>query len=166
MTRVTNFISANTVRELVCTCIPAVDAFVKKFGEKKVSVKNVIPWLKKQPEYRDFLVWALSQRTDVTKALIKAGADISIKKGDCGNTALHEAALSGKQSIVRLLLNKGVDPTVVNYNGHTAWELAIRYHHRDLAEMLQEAEKEWRRKHLPKGHFLVANFPLRRISGR
>ena len=61
-------------------------------------------------------------RTEMAKALIKAGADINLQNND-GSTALHTAAFFCRPDIVRLLLAAGANKTIKNKYGQTPYEL-------------------------------------------
>ncbi|MCE7994736.1 MAG: ankyrin repeat domain-containing protein [Roseivirga sp.] len=60
-------------------------------------------------------------KTEVAKALIDAGAKLSIKNND-GATALHAAAFFGRIEIVQMLIDAKADQTVRNNFGATARE--------------------------------------------
>lgn len=60
-------------------------------------------------------------KTDISKALIDAGADLSIKNND-GSNALHVAAFFCRIEIVQLLIDAGADKTAPNNYGATARE--------------------------------------------
>jgi ankyrin repeat protein len=53
---------------------------------------------------------------DVARVLIDAGADVN-KRCEHGRTALHIAAAWGHTDVVRLLLENGADPTIVDDEG-------------------------------------------------
>jgi len=59
--------------------------------------------------------------TEIAKALIDAGADLSLKNND-GATALHAAAFFCRVEIVQLLIDADADKTVKNNYGATARE--------------------------------------------
>lgn len=48
------------------------------------------------------------------------------KTNERGNTVLHIAALKGEAELVRLLLEKGLDPAAVNADGETAAAVAVQ----------------------------------------
>lgn len=52
------------------------------------------------------------------KSLIKHGVPVNARNGE-GNTALHEAALSGRRTISQFLIDKGADVNVFNKFGRT-----------------------------------------------
>ena len=58
-----------------------------------------------------------------------------------GSTPLHLAALLGKSSIAKLLLQANASPTAVNKYGGTPAQWAKQQGHVDLAAMLLEAEQ-------------------------
>lgn len=60
-------------------------------------------------------------KTDIAKALIDAGADLSIKNND-GSTALHVAAFFCRIDATKMLLEAGADKTVKNNYGATPRE--------------------------------------------
>ena len=67
---------------------------------------------------------ATFDQSEITKALIDAGADLSIKNND-GSTALHTAAFFCRTEIVQLLLDANADQTVRNNFGATPRETVL-----------------------------------------
>jgi len=63
-------------------------------------------------------------KNDIAKALIDAGADLSLKNND-GSTALHTAAFFGRIEIVKMLIDAKADKTIRNNFGATARETVI-----------------------------------------
>ena len=63
-------------------------------------------------------------RKDIAKALIKAGADLTLKNND-GSTALHNAAFFGRVEIVQMLIDAKVDKSIKNNFGATARESVL-----------------------------------------
>jgi ankyrin repeat protein len=57
-------------------------------------------------------------RTEIAKALIDAGADLSPKNND-GSTALHAAAFFCRLEVVQLLIDAKADKTILNNFGAT-----------------------------------------------
>jgi ankyrin repeat protein len=53
------------------------------------------------------------------------------------------AAIQGHERIARLLLAAGADADVRVYGGHTAAEFAAKYNHRQLAQLLQCAQRQY-----------------------
>lgn len=64
---------------------------------------------------------AVFDKQDIARALIDAGADLSVQNGD-GSTALHSAAFFCRVEIVQMLLDADADKTVRNNFGATAQE--------------------------------------------
>ena len=63
-------------------------------------------------------------KIDITKALIDAGADLSLKNND-GSNALHVAAFFCRVEIVQALIDAGADKTALNNYGATARETVM-----------------------------------------
>ena len=51
------------------------------------------------------------------------GADVDAR-GPFGETALHWAAMLGRETMAELLLEKGANPSTVDYSGRTPMEFA------------------------------------------
>lgn len=64
---------------------------------------------------------ATFNKPKIAKALIDAGADLSVKNND-GSTALHAAAFFCRVEIVQLLMDAGADKSELNNFGATARE--------------------------------------------
>ncbi|CAN5179349.1 hypothetical protein BH09DEP1_BH09DEP1_6280 [soil metagenome] len=82
-------------------------------------------------------------KSQMVRLLIDAGADLD-KKDYCngsGYTALMRAAEYGHLEIVRLLLDGGADRTLTNQAGETAKDIALKYHHQEIAKLLTELSK-------------------------
>lgn len=62
-------------------------------------------------------------KTEATKILIDAGADLNYKNAD-GSTALHTAAAFDKTEIAKILINAGIDLNSQNNDGATALHTA------------------------------------------
>eukprot|EP00746_Dinoflagellata_sp_MGD_P156096 gnl/MRDRNA2_/MRDRNA2_85699_c0_seq2.p1 gnl/MRDRNA2_/MRDRNA2_85699_c0~~gnl/MRDRNA2_/MRDRNA2_85699_c0_seq2.p1 ORF type:complete len:550 (-),score=149.99 gnl/MRDRNA2_/MRDRNA2_85699_c0_seq2:217-1866(-) len=99
---------------------------------------------------------------DLLEMLLKTGDAMNIFNGDinahltdCG--VLHFAAISGQTECVELLLEAGADPhlkQVVPYgkdpeDGQTALDLAKKWNHDDIVEILEKAERD-----TPYGYYL------------
>jgi ankyrin repeat protein len=61
---------------------------------------------------------------------------------DGRTSALHEAARGGSSDAVRLLLDAGADPAVLDGDGRTALEIASEHGHADAVELLRSAQHE------------------------
>lgn len=65
-----------------------------------------------------------SGSTEIAKVLINNGADVNVTKRKDGYTALMFAAISNKQEMVRLLLERGASRTTENCVNRTASQMA------------------------------------------
>ncbi|MBE1445228.1 ankyrin repeat domain-containing protein [Paenibacillus sp. OAS669] len=75
----------------------------------------------------------------IIQMLIQYGADVHAKcEGSLrsGYTVLHVAAYFGRDSLVKLFLEYGVDPTVKNEDGETAHQIAVHKGHLLTAALL------------------------------
>lgn len=82
-------------------------------------------------------VLALSKDAGVTKLLIERGADVNAVQA-AGYRPLHQAAVTGREDLVRLLLDSGADKTVRCDGGKTPAEYARERGHDALAAMLED----------------------------
>lgn len=73
--------------------------------------------------------------------ILATGLDVDTPRSDDG-TALMSAAAWGRLDLARLLLARGADPLLENKSGETARDLALRNGHRDLARLLEAAERK------------------------
>jgi len=93
------------------------------------------------------LAYAAYQGNDrVVRYLIERGARVDGDARDGGayvNTPLMMAAIQGHETIVRRLLAAGADADVRVFGGHTAAELAAKYQHRELAQLLLCAQRQY-----------------------
>ena len=70
--------------------------------------------------------------------LIQAKADLNAVHRN-GWTALHGAAVNGREAVVEKLLQAKADPTIVTKDGRTAAKLAQDHGYAGLAKRLQAA---------------------------
>lgn len=75
---------------------------------------------------------------DLTQSLIQAGAQPGFIEVTTGRTALHAAAAHSNVSTLRLLLDHGGDPNVVDLSGVTALMVAARTGNRNAMSLLVE----------------------------
>ena len=61
---------------------------------------------------------------------------------DNGYTALAYAAMKGSQPMIELLLANGADAGLATREGDTPVELALRFGHAEVAELLRDARRE------------------------
>ncbi|MGH9822900.1 MAG: ankyrin repeat domain-containing protein [Blastocatellia bacterium] len=91
--------------------------------------------LPQMPEVAEFIV---SDAVAKISLLLDKGADINARyRGE--STPLMRAAIGGNVRILKLLLKRGADPKAVNAQGQTAQKLAIQYHNREAAKLIEQA---------------------------
>ena len=61
---------------------------------------------------------------ETVKSLVRAGADMNVRAGRFGGTALHAAFWRGHPEVARFLLESGIDPNIKDLNGMEASEFA------------------------------------------
>ena len=93
------------------------------------------------------LAYAAYQGNDrVVRFLIERGAKVNADAAHGGtyvNTPLMMAAIQGHENIARVLLRAGADADIRVYGGHTASELAAKYNHAGLSQLLQCAQRQY-----------------------
>ncbi|PWY69624.1 ankyrin [Aspergillus sclerotioniger CBS 115572] len=98
-----------------------------------------------------------SDTIQVLEMLIEKGAPLNTPMYQDSNTVsmqcfmslgtpLHTAAELGNLDVVRLLLSKGADPTVKDYQGKTVIELARRMNRLEVVEVLEKDKKKEKQK--------------------
>jgi ankyrin repeat protein len=83
---------------------------------------------------------ALSKDTVTTRLLIERGADVNAAQ-TAGYRPLHQAAVAGREDLVRLLLDAGADKIARCDRGKTPAEYARERGHAVVAELLEETSK-------------------------
>jgi ankyrin repeat protein len=81
-------------------------------------------------------VLALSKDGDVTRLLIERGADVNAMQ-TAGYRPLHQAAVAGREDLVRMLLSAGAEQTARCDRGKTPAEYARERGHTAVAELLE-----------------------------
>lgn len=103
--------------------------------------------LENYPYHYTPLAYAAYQGSEnIVRYLIQRGARVNADAqvgGTYVNTPLMMAAIQGHERIVRSLLGAGADADVRVYGGHTAAELAAKYNHTALAQLLMCAQKQY-----------------------
>ncbi|HWI64751.1 MAG TPA: ankyrin repeat domain-containing protein [Symbiobacteriaceae bacterium] len=77
-----------------------------------------------------------SNRTDVARILLEAGAEVDLGDG-AGWTPLHLAAANGNREMVEELLQRGARPDAATAKGETALSLAEAKGHAEVAGLLR-----------------------------
>jgi cytohesin len=80
---------------------------------------------------------ALKGFADVAEALITHGADINHLNDDSGGTALYAAASFGRVKVVKLLLDKGADPTLCGPRAKSPYQAASENSYAEVASELR-----------------------------
>lgn len=73
----------------------------------------------------------------VVALLIKRGARLNIQEIEKGHTPLHDAAWKGRRRVVALLLRAGARTDLKNGRGKTAWQVAERHGHLQVAALIR-----------------------------
>ncbi len=81
----------------------------------------------------------VGRNAETVELLLDAGADLPADP--VGWTLLHWAAWSGDEDVVRLLLERGADPTASKGTSQTPAQVADDHGHRSVAELLRDAAK-------------------------
>lgn len=69
--------------------------------------------------------------------LLAYGAEINVQTSKNGNTPLHICAYTGQESCARMLLFRGADKNIKNFNGHTTYEQAMISNHIEIADLIK-----------------------------
>jgi ankyrin repeat protein len=96
----------------------------------------------RMPEYNagGVIDAAMNGDCEALTKLISQGNDINAK-GAYGESALHWAALKGREDMVTLLLTNNVDTTVLDTQGDTAEKVALKYGYPSLASAIRLASE-------------------------
>ncbi|CAH8609345.1 unnamed protein product [Heterobilharzia americana] len=76
-------------------------------------------------------------RVQHLEILLAYGADINVQTSKNGNTPLHICAYTGQESCARMLLFRGADKAIRNFNGHTPYEQAMISSNTDIANLIK-----------------------------
>jgi ankyrin repeat protein len=86
-------------------------------------------------------VMAAAMRGDpaALKPLLDRGADVNVQGGDFGRTALLMAATTGREDVVKLLLDSGANPSTKDQLGNTPLRWARRRGDSGIVKLLERA---------------------------
>lgn len=73
---------------------------------------------------------------DYVVLFLEKGSNINIRGDDDGYTALHYAARYGHIKCVQLLLNYGADVDILDADGNSPLDLAIKYNHKKVTNAI------------------------------
>ncbi|CAH8656224.1 Protein shank [Schistosoma haematobium] len=76
-------------------------------------------------------------RVQHLEILLAYGAEINVQTSKNGNTPLHICAYTGQESCARMLLFRGADKNIKNFNGHTTYEQAMISNHIEIADLIK-----------------------------
>jgi ankyrin repeat protein len=76
------------------------------------------------------------RRPDVVRLLIDRGSPVDGRGSPTAHTPLHEAAYNGDVALVRLLLERGADPSLRTGEGQTPLEIATQQGRHEIVGML------------------------------
>ena len=76
---------------------------------------------------------AIGGDLQIAKRLLRGGADVNARAESAA--PIHGAVMGGSAAMVRLLLEQGADPSLPDYKGRGARQLAEDVGRRDLAEL-------------------------------
>jgi ankyrin repeat protein len=77
------------------------------------------------------------EHPDVIELLLDLGADVNAQNTRSGSTALHQAVKTGNVEIVRMLLVRDVDRSLIDGDGRTALDLAINDGDEDIIDLFR-----------------------------
>jgi ankyrin repeat protein/L-ascorbate metabolism protein UlaG (beta-lactamase superfamily) len=89
--------------------------------------------------------------TEVVEILLAAGARVDVPENHNRQMPLHFAAIQGYADIARLLLDRGAPVNEKDRSGKRPLDLAVRYGHRDVAEILHAFGAKGKIKDLDRG---------------
>jgi ankyrin repeat protein len=127
------------------------------------------------------MVAAMRGDAGALKPLLERGADVNVQGGDFGRTALLMATTTGREDVVKLLLDKGADPSATDRLGNTPLRWAKKRGDSGMVKLLEKAggnephtpEKGQKLPRLHKaltaasvGQAVVKSVPLLQKSGR
>jgi len=100
-------------------------ADVNAEAENIFGVHNITP-----------LSYAISERNpEIAELLVENGANVNYKHPMGGGTVLSDAAQDGFTNLVKLMLEKGADPSVVDMMGFTPLQEATYFGHTDIVKL-------------------------------
>ncbi|KAH8864165.1 SH3 and multiple ankyrin repeat domains protein 3 [Schistosoma japonicum] len=81
-------------------------------------------------------------RVQHLEILLAYGAEINAQTSKNGNTPLHICAYTGQESCTRMLLFRGADKNIKNFNGYSAYEQAMISNHIEIADLIKNFHEQ------------------------
>ncbi|VAW59015.1 hypothetical protein MNBD_GAMMA08-767 [hydrothermal vent metagenome] len=82
----------------------------------------------------------IKHQTHMIKTLLRVGVDLNLKNIE-GTTPLMAAAEYGTEDIAKILIEHGANIKAQNNASETAYDIAMKHHHYDLAELISTKDK-------------------------
>jgi ankyrin repeat protein len=84
-------------------------------------------------------VW--NNQIDSVRILLRRGADLnatcSLSSNDGNWNALHVAGIEGRVEAAKVLIEAGIDTNLKSMKGETPLDIAVKNHHRALADLIR-----------------------------
>jgi len=82
----------------------------------------------------------IKHQTHMIKTLLRVGVDLNLKNIE-GTTPLMAAAEYGVDDIAKILIDNGANVKAKNNSSETAYDIAMKHHHYDLAKLISTKRK-------------------------
>ncbi|UZR96114.1 ankyrin repeat domain-containing protein [Chondrinema litorale] len=92
-------------------------------------------------ELKEFPLTRLVKNPEMLENALTLGVDVNLVDTQTGRTALHEAAIYGYVKTAKLLISKGVDISIKDAWGNTAYDLAVKNKHYEIMKSIKEVEQ-------------------------
>ncbi|HED36389.1 MAG TPA: ankyrin repeat domain-containing protein [Gammaproteobacteria bacterium] len=82
----------------------------------------------------------IKHQTNMIRSLLRVGIDLNTRNIE-GTTPLMAAAEYGVEDITRILLENGASTTALNNDNESAYDIAVKNKHFDIAKLISPDEK-------------------------
>ncbi len=82
----------------------------------------------------------IKHQTNMIRSLLRVGIDLNIRNIE-GTTPLMAAAEYGVEDITRILLENGANRTTLNNDNESAYDIAVKNKHFNIAKLISPDEK-------------------------